>query len=328
MDELQVYQNEDGSIALDIAVRSENIWLYQQQIAELFDTSTDNVSLHLKNIYSTGELVEKATTEDSSVVRLEGKRQVKRTIKHYNLDAVISLGYRINSKQATAFRIWATKILKQHLLEGYTLNQQRLQENSTELEKALQLVKRAAALPHNAEFGAGLVDIISSYTQTFLWLQQYDEGLLETPKGQEGGKLTPLDDSRIAIVQLKKQLMAKGEATPLFANERQDGLAAIWGALEQTVFGEPAYPTLESKAAHLLYFVVKNHPFSDGNKRTAAFLFVDFLNQNQRLFNDDYQPVINDTGLAAITLLVAESNPKEKDTLIRLIENLLAVPDA
>jgi prophage maintenance system killer protein len=195
------------------------------------------------------------------------------------------------------------------------------------LDKALQLVKRAAALPVNSEFGAGLVDIIASYTQTFLWLQQYDEGLLETPTGQLGGTLTPMEDAKAAIAALKKQLMEKGEATQLFANEREDGLSSIWGSLEQSVFGEPAYPTIESKAAHLLYFVVKNHPFSDGNKRSAAFLFVDFLNRNQRLFTDDYQPVINDTGLAAITLLVAESDPKEKDIVIRLIQNLLSKPE-
>ena len=324
MDELQVYQNKDGGITLNVSVHSDSIWLYQQQIADLFDTTVANINIHLKSIYSTGELDEKATIKESLIVRQEGTRQVKRKIKHYNLDAVISLGYRVNSKKATAFRIWATKLLKQHLLEGYTLNQQRLVKNAAELEKALLLVRRAAALPYNAEFGAGLVDIISSYTQTFLWLQQYDEGLLVEPKGQQGSVFSSLDDTRTAIAQLKQQLLAKGEATPLFAHERQNGLAAIWGALEQSVFGEPAYPTFESKAAHLLYFVVKNHPFSDGNKRTAAFLFVDFLNQNQRLFNDQYQPVINDTGLAAITLLVAESNPKEKDTLIRLIENLLA----
>jgi prophage maintenance system killer protein len=136
-----------------------------------------------------------------------------------------------------------------------------------------------------------------------------------------------MGDAKAAIAALKKQLMEKGEATKLFANEREDGLSSIWGTLEQSVFGEPAYPTIESKAAHLLYFVVKNHPFSDGNKRSAAFLLVDFLNRNKRLFTDDYQPVINDTGLAAITLLVAESDPKEKDIVIRLIQNLLSKPD-
>ena len=286
--ELEIYQNEDGSLQLAVALQHESLWLSQLQLAQLFNTSTDNISLHLKNIYQSGELDENATTEDYSVVRQEGKRQVKRKLKHYNLDAIISVGYRVNSTQATRFRQWATKTLKQHLLKGYTLNQERLAQNATELDNALQLVKRIAVLPQNSEFGAGLVDIIASYTQTFLWLQQYDEGLLNSPKGELGGALTPLNDAKIAITQLKQNLMNK------------------------------------SKAAHLLYFVVKNHPFSDGNKCTAAFLFVDFLNRNQRLLNEYYQPVINDTGLAAITLLVAESNPKEKDTIIRLIENLLS----
>ena len=327
MSERHIYQNIDGSLQLSVPLQHESLWLSQSQMAHLFDTSTDNISLHLKNVFSSGELDETATTEDFSVVRQEGKRQVKRRLKHYNLDTIISVGYRVNSANATKFRQWATQTLKQHLLQGFTLNQQRLQHNAQELDKALQLVKRAAALPVNSEFGAGLVDIIASYTQTFLWLQQYDEGLLETPTGQPGGNLTPMSDVKAAIAALKKQLMEKGEATKLFANEREDGLSSIWGALEQSVFGEPAYPTIESKAAHLLYFVVKNHPFSDGNKRSAAFLFVDFLNRNHRLFTDDYQPVINDTGLAAITLLVAESDPKEKDIVIRLIQNLLSKPD-
>ncbi len=322
--QVEVFQNEDGSLQLAVQVQQESIWLSQSQLAELFKTSTDNISLHLKNIYQSGELDENATTEDYSVVRQEGKRKVKRKLKHYNLDAIISVGYRVNSTQATRFRQWATKTLKQHLLKGYTLNQERLAQNATELDNALQLVKRIAVLPQNSEFGAGLVDIIASYTQTFLWLQQYDEGLLNSPKGELGGALTPLNDAKAAITQLKQNLINKGEATKLFAQERDSGLGAIWGALDQSVFGEPAYPSIESKAAHLLYFVVKNHPFSDGNKRTAAFLFVDFLNRNQRLLNENYQPVINDTGLAAITLLVAESNPKEKDTIIRLIENLLS----
>jgi prophage maintenance system killer protein len=288
--QVEVFQNEDGSLQLAVQVQQESIWLSQSQLAELFKTSTDNISLHLKNIYQSGELDENATTEDYSVVRQEGKRQVKRKLKHYNLDAIISVGYRVNSTQATRFRQWATKTLKQHLLKGYTLNQERLAQNATELDNALQLVKRIAVLPQNSEFGAGLVDIIASYTQTFLWLQQYDEGLLNSPKGELGGALTPLNDAKIAISQLKQNLINKGEATKLFAQERNNGLGAIWGALDQSVFGEPAYPSVESKAAHLLYFVVKSHPFSDGNKRTAAFLFVDFLNRNQRLLNEHYQP--------------------------------------
>lgn len=327
MQHIAVYQSTDGALSFNVPLVEDSVWLSQQQMAELFGTQRPAITKHLGNIFKSAELDEKVvcsimelTTEHGAI---KGKTQTSKT-KFYNLDAIISVGYRVNSAQATRFRQWATSTLKQHLLQGYTLNQQRLQQNAQALEQALRLVKRIALLPQNTEFGAGLADIITSYTQTFLWLQQYDEGLLASPPGQPGGELTPLGQAKQAIAELKTQLLDKKQASELFAKERQNGLAAIWGALEQTVFGEPAYPSIESKAAHLLYFVVKNHPFSDGNKRTAAFLFVDFLNRNHRLLNADYQPVINDTGLAAITLLVAESKPAEKETIVRLIENLLA----
>lgn len=320
MSELEIYQTDDGSLNLEISVKDETLWLTQEQMSDLFGTKRPAITKHLSNIFKSGELDKNSVCSKMERTASDGKSY---NTNFYNLDAVISVGYRVNSVNATKFRQWATRTLKQHLLKGYTLNEGRLSDNALELEKALKLVHRAATLPRNSEFGAGLVDILARYTSTFLWLQQYDEGLLVEPKGQSGGELTPLDDAKLAIAELKSQLIDKGEATPLFANEREDGLASIWGNLEQTVFGEAAYPTVESKAAHLLYFVVKNHPFSDGNKRTAAFLFVDFLNRNNRLFNEKFEPVINDTGLAAITLLAAESDPKEKDTIVRLIENLL-----
>jgi len=329
MNQIEIYQNDDGALQLEVTVQEESIWLSQTQLAQLFDTSTDNVSLHLKNIYKTDELNEQSTTEDFSVVRQEGKRKVKRTIKHYNLDTIISLGYRVNSVNATRFRQWATKTLKQHLLQGYTLNQQRFEQNATELEQALKLIEKAAKSEElTKDSGRGLVEIVSRYTQTFLWLQRYDEGLLDTPEGQSGGQLPSLDDAQSALNSLKQQLIERGEATMLFANPKdKDGLASILGNLDQSVFGEPAYPSIESKAAHLLYFDVKNHPFSDGNKRSGAFLFVDFLHRNNRLLNKAQQPVINDTGLAALTLLVAESDPKQKETIIKLIMNMLSVSD-
>jgi len=167
------------------------------------------------------------------------------------------------------------------------------------------------------------VDIVSRYTHTFLWLQQYDEGLLAEPQTQQGGTLPTYAEACSALAELKLQLMAKGEASDLFGRERDNGLSAILGNLDQSVFGEPAYSSIEAKAAHLLYFVVKNHPFSDGNKRSGAFLFVDFLHRNGRLLEHNGYPVINDTGLAALTLLVAESDPKQKETLIRLIMHML-----
>ena len=321
---IEIYQTADGQTQVAVRFEKETVWLSQAQMAVLFDTGSDNISLHLKNIFIENELDEAATTEDFSVVQSEGKRQVKRRLKHYNLDAVISVGYRVKSKNATQFRIWATQRLKDYLLQGYAFNHARLQQNAAELEQALALIRKTAASPElTLASGRGLVDIVSRYTQTFLWLQQYDEGLLHEPKGENGGLLPTAAQARTALAALKQQLMARGEATDLFARERGDGLAALLGNLAQSVFGAEAYPSIESKAAHLLYFVVKNHPFADGNKRSGAFLFVDFLHRNGRLLNPPGQAVINDTGLAALTLLVAESDPKQKETLIRLIMHML-----
>ena len=321
---IEIYQTADGQTQVAVRFEKETVWLSQAQMAVLFDTGSDNISLHLKNIFIENELDEAATTEDFSVVQSEGKRQVKRRLKHYNLDAVISVGYRVKSKNATQFRIWATQRLKDYLLQGYAFNHARLQQNAAELEQALALIRKTAASPElTLASGRGLVDIVSRYTQTFLWLQQYDEGLLHEPKGENGGLLPTAAQARTALAALKQQLMARGEASDLFARERGDGLAALLGNLAQSVFGAEAYPSIESKAAHLLYFVVKNHPFADGNKRSGAFLFVDFLHRNGRLLNPAGQAVINDTGLAALTLLVAESDPKQKETLIRLIMHML-----
>lgn len=321
---IEIYQTADGQTEIEVRLEADTVWLTQKQMSEVFDTTPENVLMHLRNIYKDGELAESATTKDFLVVRQEGKRQVRRNLKHYNLDAIISVGYRVNSKRGVQFRVWATQRLREHLIQGYTLNRIRFEKNATELEHALALIQKAASSPVLDEAGRGLVDIVSRYTQTFLWLQRYDEGLLDEPSGQAGGELPTPEAAMTALHQLKQQLMARGEATELFARLREDGLAAIFGNLNQSVFGEPAYPTLESKAAHLLYFVVKNHPFSDGNKRSGAFLFVDFLHRNGRLLRDDGEPIINDAGLAALTLLVAESDPKQKEVLIRLIMHMLA----
>ena len=322
----QIVIFEAADQPVQVRLEGESIWLTQRQMAEVFATTPENVLMHLKNIFRDGELEEVATTKDFLAVQTEGRRQVQRRLKHYNLDAIISVGYRVNSTRATRFRQWATRVLREHLTRGFTLDRQRFEQNAAELEAALQLVKKAAAGEAlTAEQGRGLVDVIARYTQTFLWLQRYDEGLLTAPTGSPGGVLPTLEEARAAIARLKADLMARGEASDLFGRERGDAFAAILGNLEQSVFGEPAYPTVETKAAHLLYFVIKNHPFSDGNKRTGAFLFVDFLARNGRLLRDG-QPVINDVGLAALALLVAESDAKNKDVMIRLIENMLALP--
>lgn len=248
--EVIVYEAPDGEVRVDVRLDRETVWLTQRQMSELFETTPENVLMHLKNVYADGELEEPATTKDFLVVRVEGKRQVRRQLKHYNLDAIISVGYRVNSRRGVRFRQWATQTLREHLVRGYTINQQRFEQNARELEAALALVRKAAAGEAlTTEQGRGLVDVIARYTQTFLLLQRYDEGLLEEPKGNRGGVLPAVAEARVAIGRLKADLVGRGKATDLFGRERDEGLAALLGNLDQSVFGEPAYPTVESKAA-------------------------------------------------------------------------------
>lgn len=320
MNELAFFETDNGTI--EVRIEQETVWLSQDQMARIFERERSVITKHLRNVFRDGELVEEAVCANFAHTAADGKNY---QTKFFNLDAILSVGYRVNSKRGIHFRQWASRILKEHLTRGYTLDRQRLEHNARELEAALLLVRRTlsnAELAHDA--GSGLAEIVVRYTQTFLWLQRYDEGLLTEPHGHPGGALPPVDEARAGIAALKTDLMAKGQASGLFGNEREDGLAALLGNLDQTVFGEPAYPTLESRAAHLLYFVVKNHPFSDGNKRIGAFLFAGFLHRNGRLFGADGSPVVNDVGLAALSLLVAQSRPDEKDVLIRLVMNMLA----
>ncbi|MFO1380996.1 MAG: RhuM family protein [Chitinivorax sp.] len=303
----------------EVRLAAETVWLRQEQMAQLFGRERSVISKHLHNVFAEGELDEKSNVQNLHIAGSD------KPVRFYNLDVIISIGYRVKSQQGTRFRQWATRTLREHLTQGYTLNRQRLESNARELEAALLLVKKAAQSPALlADTGRGLVDIVTRYAQTFLLLQRYDEGLLAEPPEQQGGVLPTPDDARAALAGLKADLMSRGEATDLFARERGDAFAALLGNLDQSVFGAPAYPSVEAKAAHLLYFVIKNHPFADGNKRSGAFLFVDFLNRNGRLLDSTGQPVINDIGLAALALLVAESAPANKDTMIRLIMNMLA----
>ena len=319
--QIEIFQTEDGQAQVEVYFEKDTVWLSQAQMVELFDKNKRTVSEHIRNIFKEGELQEEPVVRKYRTTADDGKTY---KVNHYNLDVVISVGYRVKSQRGTQFRIWATQRLREYLVNGYTLNQQRFEQNAKELEAALTLIKKAAKSPAvTAEAGTGLVEIVSRYTQTFLWLQRYDEGLLIEPQGQAGGMLPTETEAKQALSNLKTSLIQRGEATELFAKERSDGLGSILGNLDQSVFGEPAYPSIESKAAHLLYFLVKNHPFTDGNKRSGAFLFVDFLHRNNRLLDEQDQPVINDTGLAALTLLVAESVPEQKETMIRLIMNML-----
>jgi prophage maintenance system killer protein len=321
---IAVYETPDG-VRVDVRLEAETVWLTQQQMAELFGRERSVVTKHVRNVFREGELDPKSVCANFAHTAADGKTY---QVEHSNLDVIISVGYRVKSTQGTRFRQWATRTLRDHLVRGYTINRQRFEANARELEASLALVRKAAvgeAL--STDQGRGLVDVIARYTQTFLLLQRYDEGLLLEPKGIAGGVLPNLSEARAAIARLKHDLRARGDATDLFGHEREEGLAALLGNLDQSVFGEPAYPTVESKAAHLLYFVIKNHPFSDGNKRIGSFLLVEFLHRNGRLIRKG-EPVINDVGLAALALLVAESAPKDKDVMIRLVMNMLAEPAA
>ena len=320
MNELAFFETGSGSI--EVRIEHESVWLSQEQMARLFERERSVITKHLRNVFRDEELVEESVCAKFAQTAGDGKTYQTR---FFNLDAILSVGYRVNSKRGVQFRQWASRILKDYLVRGYALDRQRLEHNARELEAALRLVRRTLSNVELArEAGSGLAEIVVRYTQTFLWLQRYDEGLLTDPRGHPGGALPPLDEARAGIATLKADLVAKGQASALFGLERDDGLAALLGNLDQTAFGAPAYPTLESRAAHLLYFVVKNHPFADGNKRIGAFLFAGFLHHNGRLFGADGSPVVNDVGLAALSLLVAQSRPAEKDVLIRLIMNMLA----
>jgi len=316
--EVIMYRTEDGKTALDVRLAEETVWLSQAQLAKLFGRERSVITKHIGSVFKEGELGEKSNVQNLHIAGSD------KPVRFFSLDVIISVGYRVKSKRGTQFRIWATQTLKEHLTRGYTLNRQRFEQNARELETALAMVRKVAAGDVlTTDQGRGLVDVIARYTQTFLLLQRYDEGLLTEPKGTAGGTLPRLTEARTAIASLKQNLMSREEASALFGQERESGLESILGNLDQSVFGGPAYPSIESKAAHLLYFTIKNHPFSDGNKRIGSFLFVDFLNRNRRLFRDG-EPVINDVGLAALALLVAESDPKHKEVLISLVMNMLA----
>ena len=321
--EVVVYETPDGEVRVDVRLEQETVWLTQRQMAEVLQTSTDNVSLHLRNIYLSGELEESATTEDFSSVRTEGKRQVRRVLKHYNLDAIISVGYRVNSRRGVRFRQWATRTLREHLVRGFTVNGRRLAERGLqEARETLDLLSRT--LLNQAlvdETGQAVLGLIGSYADTWRLLLEYDEDRLATPPGAKPST-GALDHDRVveAIAEFRRELAARGEASSLFGNPRGDALAAILGNIEQTMFGEPLYRSREEKAANLLYFIVKDHPFTDGNKRIGSLLFLLYLKQ------EGVPHRLNPQALTALTLLIAESAPSGKDLMARLVVNLLAEP--
>ncbi len=315
---LAIYQAKNGAIELKTDSSSETIWATQKQISQIFEVTPQNITIHLKQIFSDGELVEKSTCKGSLQVQKEGNREVKRQVKEYNLDAIIAVGYRVNSVLGTKFRIWATKTLKQHITQGYTINKNRIEQNYQAFMCAVENIK---SLAKNKVDSDDVLELVKSFANTWFNLEAFDEGKLP----QDGTDKTQIEVEAkslyLAVEVFKNDLMAKKQATILFAQEKKkDSLAGIFANVFQSIFGEDAYPSVEEKAAHILYFIVKNHPFNDGNKRTGAFSFVWFLQKS----GFDYQAIITPQTLTTLTLLIAISAPSEKDKLIGLVLLLLS----
>lgn len=328
MNQVEIYQTKDKQTEITVKFEEETVWLTQQQMADLFKQTKQNISLHLNNCYKERELSKIATVKESLTVQKEGKRMVSRKIEFYNLDVIISVGYRVKSKRGTQFRQWATQRLKDHLVKGYTLNEKRLQQvaqTMQELEQAVKLIQLSGNSEQLSRIEAkGLLEIITNYTQSFILLNQFDSDTLPAEKLNE--KITyeiEYNEAIKAIGELKKQLVKKKEASVLFGNERDHGFESILNSVVQTFGGEYLYRSIEEQAAHLLYFVIKNHPFTDGNKRIGAFLFVWFLEKNKHRFKKSGELKINDNALVALALLVAQSNPDDKELMIKLVINLI-----
>lgn len=315
-----LYETDDGQDVVEVHLADETVWLNQAQMTELFQRNKRTVSEHIRNVFKEGELEEKAVVRNFRTTAADGKSY---QTYFYNLDVIISVGYRIKSKRGTQFRIWATSVLKDHLVKGYTLNQRRLAEKGIhETQQVLALLTNTLDRQNlvNDE-GRSVLDIVNRYARTWQLLLQYDEDDLPPPNaGQLTGKELDIDKVRGAISSLKQELVEKKEATDLFGNERSDALAGIIGAIHQTFGGRELYPSIEEKAANLLYFVIKDHPFTDGNKRIGSFLFLLFLQVNDLLGKKQ----LDNKALVALTLLTAASDPGQKDLLIRLIVNLLS----
>lgn len=321
--QVEIYKSPDNKIQLQVNLEKDTVWLSQKQMAELFDKDPDTIGLHLKNIYGEEELSEKSTTEVFSVVQKEGKRSVSRKIKYYNLDAIISVGYRVNSKRGTQFRQWATQRLKDYLVKGYAINEKRLQEEKQhyhELKKAVGLLERVAKTKDLSNNEAqGLLKVLGDFTIALDILDQYDHQQLKI------GKSKTKESFRISYKEATKAIKSLKEkfgGSVLFGKEKDESFKSSLSAIYQTFDRKEVYPTIEEKAAHLLYFVVKNHSFTDGNKRIAAFLFVWFLERNNLLYFGG-KKVIDDNALVALTLMVAESNPDDKPMMIKVIVNLI-----
>ncbi len=322
--DIKIYQTDDGQTKIDVKFDNETVWLTQKQMAQLFDKDSDTIGLHLKNIYQSGELEEFETTEESSVVQQEGKRHVHRKMKLYNLDAIISVGYRVNSKRGIQFRIWASQIIKEYLLRGFVIDNKRLIQHNQQLKELQISVKILGdSLKYKTltdDESIGLLKIITQYAYALDVLDQYDYQSLEI-KNTSGKEIYQLTyEEAMSQIKLVKKSFGNSD---LFGNEKDDSFKSSISTIYQTFDGIDLYPSIEEKAANLLYFITKNHSFSDGNKRIAAFLFLYFLECNRILFDENGNKRIADNTLVALTLMIAVSKPEEKDTMTKVIVNLI-----
>jgi len=325
--EIILYKEKNWKTQIEVKFENDTVWLNQKQMATLFDKDVNTVWEHISNIYKELELDKNPTTRKSRVVQKEGNRETKRQITFYNLDVIISVGYRVKSLRWTQFRIWATQKLKDYLLKGFALNQKRLEETKlNELEQVVSLIKKN--IEHkwlSRKETEGLLYVITQYTSSRVLLAKYDEWELELPKLQHKLKAElTYKEAKEAIQQMKDKFMPGKHVSELFGIERNDEFKGILESIYQWFDGEDIYPTVEEKSAHLLFFIIKNHPFADGNKKIWAFLFLRFLAKNGCLYNKDGSKKIDNATVVAITLLVATCDNTQKETIIKLILNFLA----
>ena len=320
--QIEIYRSQDGSIQLNVKLENETVWLTQSQMAELFGVDRTSIVRHIRNIYKSEELEENSTCAKNAQVRIEGQRQIVREIPYYNLDMIISVGYRINSKNATSFRRWATSVLKQYLIKGYVINQQLKLDRYNELKDVVRLMGRAIGMQEKVTTDeySGLFNVISDYVYALDTLDHYDYQSLSIQQTTKNEPFRATYDNAMEAINALKD---KFGGSQWFANEKDDSFKSSIGQIYQTFGGEELYPSVEEKAAMLLYLVVKNHSFSDGNKRIAAMLFLWFLNNNRVLYAEDGHKRIADNTLVALTLMIAESRTEEKDVMVKVVVNLI-----
>jgi prophage maintenance system killer protein len=320
---IAIYESQDGQIHLDVEMHDETVWLTQGQMSSLLGRSIPTISEHIKHVFEEGELEPESTIRKYRTVGVEGKRKVARELEYYNLDIIISVGYRVKSKRGTQFRIWATKLLKEYIKKGYVLRAESIEKRNVDVKGLIGVLENFASSTGSvSEEALGMLKILNRYASSFTLMNAYDMQILEEPRGQELRCQLTVEEVRYFVTSLKQKLLTGNEATDLFGRERDNILDSIIGNIHQTFNGEPLYRTVESRAAHLLYFMVKDHPFVDGNKRSAAFVFLNYLSDNNSLYKEG-SAVINQSGLVALTLFIAESNPVQKNLMIRLIQNLI-----